>query len=230
MYCDLWLQYIQVRKLFKGGNYSRKYGNCIYVEIILLFLFHSRRWKREQQKAEIMRGFPPTYLNGPQAPNPHLAATYMANLNKAAAYAQAAAAVANNTMPRHYSYQVSFKYFRTVKQKKPKLVCLVFGRIYGAPICLWFYLTFIESIQAHVLGFLFPWYLGSPTYAISINAVSTFTIFCHFTMANLNKAAAYTQAAAAVANNTMPRHYSYQVESIQVHIFRSLISLVLECM
>ena len=48
-------------------------------------------------------------------------------------------------------------------------------------------------------------------------------------MANLNKAAAYTQAAAAVANNTMPRHYSYQVESIQVHIFRSLISLVLEC-
>ena len=26
MYCDLWWQYIQVRKLFKGGNYSRKYG------------------------------------------------------------------------------------------------------------------------------------------------------------------------------------------------------------
>ena len=26
MYCDLWLQYIQVRKLFKGGNYLRKYG------------------------------------------------------------------------------------------------------------------------------------------------------------------------------------------------------------
>ena len=24
--CDLWTQYIQVRKLFKGGNYSRKYG------------------------------------------------------------------------------------------------------------------------------------------------------------------------------------------------------------
>ena len=125
MYCDLWLQYIQVRKLFKGGNYSRKYGNCIYVEIILLFLFHSRRWKREQQKAEIMRGFPPTYLNGPQAPNPHLAATYMANLNKAAAYAQAAAAVANNTMPRHYSYQVSFKFkfqvFSDCKEKKTQI-------------------------------------------------------------------------------------------------------------
>ena len=25
-YCDLWSQYIQVRKLFKGGNYLRKYG------------------------------------------------------------------------------------------------------------------------------------------------------------------------------------------------------------
>ena len=26
MYCDLLSQYIKVRKLFKGGNYSRKYG------------------------------------------------------------------------------------------------------------------------------------------------------------------------------------------------------------
>ena len=26
MYCDLLSQYIQVWKLFKGGNYSRKYG------------------------------------------------------------------------------------------------------------------------------------------------------------------------------------------------------------
>jgi hypothetical protein len=78
----------------------------IMLTLTILCLW-SRRWKREQQKAEIMRGFPPTYLNGPQAPNPHLAATYMANLNKAAAYAQAAAAVANNTMPRHYSYQAT---------------------------------------------------------------------------------------------------------------------------
>ena len=54
-----------------------------------------------------MRGFPPTYLNGPAAANPHIAATYMANLNKAAAYA-AAAAQAANTLPRHYnSYQTS---------------------------------------------------------------------------------------------------------------------------
>ena len=42
-----------------------------------------------------MRGFPPTYLNA--NPNPHMAATYMANLNKAAAYA---AAVSAN---RHHS-------------------------------------------------------------------------------------------------------------------------------
>lgn len=42
-----------------------------------------------------MRGFPPAYLNA--NPNPHMAATYMANLNKAAAYA---AAVSAN---RHHS-------------------------------------------------------------------------------------------------------------------------------
>ena len=32
MYCDLWSQYIQVRKLFKGGNYSRVetiHGNMV---------------------------------------------------------------------------------------------------------------------------------------------------------------------------------------------------------
>ena len=34
MYCDLWLQYIQVRKLFKGGNYSRAEticGNTVFI-------------------------------------------------------------------------------------------------------------------------------------------------------------------------------------------------------
>ena len=33
MYCDLWSQYINVRKLFKGGNYSRAetiWGNTVY--------------------------------------------------------------------------------------------------------------------------------------------------------------------------------------------------------
>ena len=33
MYCDLWWQYIQVRKLFKGGNYSRAEtirGNTVF--------------------------------------------------------------------------------------------------------------------------------------------------------------------------------------------------------
>ncbi len=34
MYCDLWPQYIQVRKLFKGGNYSRKYGIRNYTQIL----------------------------------------------------------------------------------------------------------------------------------------------------------------------------------------------------
>ena len=32
MYCDLWWQYIKVRKLFKGGNYSRAetiHGNTV---------------------------------------------------------------------------------------------------------------------------------------------------------------------------------------------------------
>ena len=51
--------------------------------------FFSRKWKREQRKSEIMRSFPPSYVSGG---NPHLAATYMANLNKAAAYAAHAAA------------------------------------------------------------------------------------------------------------------------------------------
>ena len=38
MYCDLWLQYIKVRKLFKGGNYSRAKticGNTVFVYICL---------------------------------------------------------------------------------------------------------------------------------------------------------------------------------------------------
>ena len=44
MYCDQRSQYIQVRKLFKGGNYSRKYG--IY-------------WKKFIQKVEscCLQGF-----------------------------------------------------------------------------------------------------------------------------------------------------------------------------
>ena len=35
MYCDLWTQYIQVRKLFKGGNYSRKYGMHFFFQKVL---------------------------------------------------------------------------------------------------------------------------------------------------------------------------------------------------
>ena len=39
MYCDLWSQYIQVRKLFKGGNYSRKYGIWILASSKVFFTF-----------------------------------------------------------------------------------------------------------------------------------------------------------------------------------------------
>ena len=64
-----------------------------------IYLLHSRKWKREQRKSEIMRSFPPSYIsNAPGHPNPHLAATYMANLNKAAAYAAAAAASRHSVM------------------------------------------------------------------------------------------------------------------------------------
>ena len=54
MYCDLWWQYIQVRKLFKGGNYSRAEtirGNTVVVAIIFhlckenLNTFFTRLWK-----------------------------------------------------------------------------------------------------------------------------------------------------------------------------------------
>ena len=42
MYCDLVTQYIQVRKLFKGGNYSRTEtirGNTVYQYQNLIFSF-----------------------------------------------------------------------------------------------------------------------------------------------------------------------------------------------
>ena len=43
MYCDLWLQYIQVWKLFKGGNYSRAetiWGNMVH---IMYFFYYTTR-------------------------------------------------------------------------------------------------------------------------------------------------------------------------------------------
>ena len=42
MYCDLWLQYIKVQKLFKGANYSRAetiLGNKVSIILKFLFLF-----------------------------------------------------------------------------------------------------------------------------------------------------------------------------------------------
>ena len=57
----------------------------------------------------------------------------------------------------------SFKYLQTVKQKK--MVRLLFGRIYGAPICLRFYLTFrIRYRYANHAPVFFPrifvWIMG----------------------------------------------------------------------
>ena len=40
MYCDLWLQHIQVRKLFKGGNYSKAEtirGNTVGGKVMMPF-------------------------------------------------------------------------------------------------------------------------------------------------------------------------------------------------
>ena len=49
MYFDLWLQYIQVRKLFKGGNYSRAetmHGNTVryIVRMKILGRLQKHQW------------------------------------------------------------------------------------------------------------------------------------------------------------------------------------------
>ena len=36
MYCGLWLQYIKVQKLFKGGNYSR--AETIRGNVVVIYL------------------------------------------------------------------------------------------------------------------------------------------------------------------------------------------------
>ena len=51
----------------------------------------------------------------------------------------------NVTAQKYLRFEIliaSFKYIRTVNPKKTKLVLSIFGRIYDAPICSWFYLTF----------------------------------------------------------------------------------------
>ena len=60
-----------------------------------LLNFFSRRWKREHQKAEILRSFPPYIIpgNAPAYASPAsaaAAANYITNLNKAAAMSAAA--------------------------------------------------------------------------------------------------------------------------------------------
>ena len=43
---------------------------------------------------------------------------------------------------RNFKFQVFLEY---KAKNKNKFVCSVFGRIYGAPICLWFYLIFSKK-------------------------------------------------------------------------------------
>ena len=38
------------------------------------------------------------------------------------------------------------------KSKQNKFICLFFGRIYGAPICFWFYLTFKMWITSEIIS------------------------------------------------------------------------------
>ena len=53
MYFDLWLQYIKMRKLFKGGNYSRAEticGNTVFINksFLLQQLFKGVNYSREE--------------------------------------------------------------------------------------------------------------------------------------------------------------------------------------
>ena len=55
MYCDLWLQYIKVRKLFKGGNYSRAEtirGNTVFY---FSFFFGSDLSKMDQAWSNLIK-------------------------------------------------------------------------------------------------------------------------------------------------------------------------------
>ena len=52
MYCDLWTQYIKVRKLFKGGNYSR--AETIRGNTVVAFLFTKIR-EKEKKKGNIVQ-------------------------------------------------------------------------------------------------------------------------------------------------------------------------------
>ena len=47
MYCGLWSQYIKVRKLFKGGNYSQKYGMWILLRVLSLTIHWDLDKKRQ---------------------------------------------------------------------------------------------------------------------------------------------------------------------------------------
>ena len=68
MYCDLWLQYIQVRKLFKGGNYSRAEtirGNTVNpMASYLCTAFISDQWKQLISQICSLKNFPTTFIRG----------------------------------------------------------------------------------------------------------------------------------------------------------------------
>ena len=61
MYCDLWTQYIQVRKLFKGGNYSRAetiQGQKLFAEIRYVKDLEQNTYSRSKVKAKGQRKGP----------------------------------------------------------------------------------------------------------------------------------------------------------------------------
>ena len=55
MCCDLWSQYINVRKLFKGGNYLQKYGKLMGMHKIF-WLFRSKALWKGKKKKKIKHG------------------------------------------------------------------------------------------------------------------------------------------------------------------------------
>ena len=56
-------------------------------------------------------------------------------------------------LARHWFSQKAYKHFFLLFcfSRQKKIICWFFGRIYSAPICFWFYLTFSSKIKV-VLG------------------------------------------------------------------------------
>ena len=102
----MWRYFIDLPLIFSYNNETLDL-RFIYLSIIICVLdfYVSRRWKRDQQKAEIIRNFPPhsiaTYGGGtlPLVPHPAGGGSFLpayvdgSNFNKAAIIASQAAAV-----------------------------------------------------------------------------------------------------------------------------------------